>query len=265
MGTSMSAQQQRFARDGYATYRQVLDAGLVQEARDHVVWLLERNPSVRPEQLHHHLMRNDPFWVRLVSDDRLLDIAEEYVGPNIALFASHYISKPPENGQSVLWHQDGAYWPLEPMEVVTLWLAVDDATPENGCLRVIPGTQEMQLHEMERRVDVPNVLNSQIAPALVEADRAVDVVLSTGDVSVHHPQYHPRIERQHFGHDAHRSDHPLHSHDDAHRQRRAVALGVPAAGQSGGQRQRLLAASPLSSRGAHAVSGLRAVELNRRQ
>ena len=187
MGTSMSVQKQRFARDGYATYRQVLDAGLVQEARDHVVWLLERNPGVRPEQLHHHLMQNDPFWVRLVSDGRLLDIAEEYVGPNIALFASHYISKPPEDGQSVLWHQDGSYWPLEPMEVVTLWLAVDDATPENGCLRVIPGTQAMQLHEMERRVDVPNVLNSQIVPALVEADRAVDLVLSAGDVSVHHP------------------------------------------------------------------------------
>lgn len=183
----MSAQQQRFARDGYAIYRQVLDAGLVQEARDHVVWLLERNPGLRPEHLHAHLMRNDPFWVRLISDDRLLDIAEEYVGPNIALFASHYISKPPEDGQSVLWHQDGSYWPLEPMEVVTLWLAVDDATPENGCLRVIPGTQTMQLHEMERREDVPNVLNSQIAPELVEADRAVDLVLSAGDVSVHHP------------------------------------------------------------------------------
>ena len=58
---------------------------------------------------------------------------------------------------------------------------------ENGCLRVIPGTQAMQLHEMERREDVPNVLNSQIAPELVEADRAVDLVLSAGDVSVHHP------------------------------------------------------------------------------
>ena len=57
-------------------------------------------------------------------------------GPDIALFASHYISEP---GQPVLWHQDGAYWPLEPMNVVTLWLAVDHSVPENGCLRVIPG------------------------------------------------------------------------------------------------------------------------------
>ena len=68
-------------------------------------------------------MTDDPFWVRLVSDDRLLNVAETFVGPNIALFASHYIAKRPFDGQAVLWHQDGSYWPLEPMEVVTLWLA----------------------------------------------------------------------------------------------------------------------------------------------
>jgi ectoine hydroxylase-related dioxygenase (phytanoyl-CoA dioxygenase family) len=75
--------------------------------------------------------------VRLVSDERLLDIAEQFVGPDIALFASHYICKPAGSGRPVLWHQDGAHWPLEPMEVVTLWLAINDSTPENGGLRVI--------------------------------------------------------------------------------------------------------------------------------
>eukprot|EP01047_Picozoa_sp_COSAG01_P029293 COSAG01_NODE_2003_length_8671_cov_9.134858_6_plen_130_part_00 len=62
--------------------------------------------------------------VRLVSDPRLLAIAQQYVGDDIALFASHYICKPPGDGQEVLYHQDGSYWPLEPMEVVTLWLCV---------------------------------------------------------------------------------------------------------------------------------------------
>ena len=42
---------------------------------------------------------------------------------------------------------------------------------ETAACGVIPGTQAMQLHEMERHVDVPNVLSSQIAPELVEADR----------------------------------------------------------------------------------------------
>lgn len=177
----------QFERDGYVLFPQVLDAALIAEAASHVEWLMAKHPGVRPEQLGHTLMADDPFWVRLVSDERLLDIAEQFIGPNIALFASHYISKPPFDGQAVLWHQDGSYWPLQPMEVVTLWLAVDDALPENGCMRVIPGTQRMDLQQMRRRTDVANVLNSEIDPALVDESRAADCALRAGGVEVHHP------------------------------------------------------------------------------
>lgn len=187
MGASVSALKEQYDRDGYAIYENVIDADLVQEASAHVDWLLQKNPGLRPEQLHNNLMTNDPFWVRLISDERLLDIAEQYIGPNIALFASHYISKPPGDGQPVLWHQDGSYWPLEPMEVVTLWLAVDDSLPENGCMRVVPGTQHMQLHEMKRHTDEANVLSSRMDPELVDDSKAVDIVIKAGGVSVHHP------------------------------------------------------------------------------
>lgn len=178
---------EQFEREGYVFFRNVLDADLIQEVRDHVAWLQEKNPNLRPEQLGHSLMTDDPFWVRLVSDDRLLDIAEQFIGPDIALFASHYISKPPRDGQAVLWHQDGSYWPLEPMEVVTLWLAADDATRENGCMRVIPRTHHTELQEMKPRTDVANVLNSGIEESLVDESQAVDFILKAGDVSVHHP------------------------------------------------------------------------------
>src|SRR5215813_4258800 len=154
--------REQFEHEGYALFPDVLDAGLIQEAGDHVAWLQAKHPELRPEQLGHVLMTDDPFWVRLISDDRLLDIAEQFIGPDIALFASHYISKPPRDGQPVLWHQDGSYWPLDPMEVVTLWLAVDASTPENGCMRVIPGTQTQELQEMKPRTDVANVLSSGI-------------------------------------------------------------------------------------------------------
>ena len=183
----MTSQHQQYDEDGYAIYRNVLDPSLVAEASDHVDWLLRKNPELRPEQLHNNLMTNDPFWVRLVAEPRLLDVAQEYIGPNIALFASHYICKPPGDGQPVLWHQDGSYWPLEPMEVVTLWLAVDEADVDNGCMRVIPGTQSTQLQEMQRNDEVANVLGSSVADELVDETHAVDVILGPGDVSVHHP------------------------------------------------------------------------------
>jgi ectoine hydroxylase-related dioxygenase (phytanoyl-CoA dioxygenase family) len=187
METTIPSVKAQYERDGYVLFPNMLDADLIQEASDHVNWLLEKNPGLRPEQLHHNLMTHDPFWVRLISDERLLDIAEQFIGPHIALFASHYISKPPQDGQPVLWHQDGSYWPLEPMEVVTLWLAVDDSDTENGCMRVIPGTHTLQLHEMKPRTDVANVLSSGIDPELVDESEAVDFVLKAGGVSVHHP------------------------------------------------------------------------------
>ena len=176
-----------YEADGSVVARGVLDDALVEEGRSHVAWLLDKNPGLRPEQLGHNLVANDPFWLRLVGDARLLDVAQSFIGPNIALFASHYIAKPPRDGQPVLWHQDGSYWPLEPMEVVTLWLALDDSTPENGCMRVIPRSHGEELHQLQRRDDVESVLGSSLDETLVDESQAVDVVLRAGDVSIHHP------------------------------------------------------------------------------
>lgn len=180
----MDAMEQ-YEKEGYAIFRNVLDAELIREASAHVEWLQKKHPDIRPEKLDWFLVLNDPFWVRLVADDRLLDIVERFIGPNIALFASHYFAKPPHDGLPVLWHQDGSYWPLDPCEVVTLWLAVDDSTPENGCLRVIPGTHTLAFQEHVKDTSVENVLSSGIAG--VDERSAVDVILKAGDVSVHHP------------------------------------------------------------------------------
>jgi ectoine hydroxylase-related dioxygenase (phytanoyl-CoA dioxygenase family) len=177
---------ERFERDGYVIFRNVIDPELIAEAADHVAWLERQHPDVRPEQLGHVYLRDDPFWVGLISDERLVDLAELFIGPDIALFASHYISKPPFSGQPVLWHQDGAFWPLEPMRVVTLWLAIDHSTPENGCVRLIPGSHTREFAQMRENHEIDNVLGAEIAER-VDESQAVDMVLAPGDVEVHHP------------------------------------------------------------------------------
>jgi ectoine hydroxylase-related dioxygenase (phytanoyl-CoA dioxygenase family) len=177
----------RYEREGHVVAKRVIDRELVEEGREHVAWLLKKHPGLRPEHLGHTLVTKDAFWVRLISDPRLLDVAQQFIGPDIALFASHYIAKPPGDGMPVLWHQDGSYWPLKPMRVVTLWLAFDDARPENGCMRVIPGTQNAKLEEMKPNSSVKSVLGSGMDAALVDESKARDVIVEAGDVSIHHP------------------------------------------------------------------------------
>jgi ectoine hydroxylase-related dioxygenase (phytanoyl-CoA dioxygenase family) len=108
MSDSQTNLVEQYEQNGYVIVRNVLDADLVAEGRDHIDWLLQKNPHLRPEQLGHHLMTKDAFWVRLVSDERLLDVAEQFLGPDLGLFASHYIAKPPFTGKAVPWHQDGS-------------------------------------------------------------------------------------------------------------------------------------------------------------
>lgn len=173
--------------NGFTIFRNVIDQDLLGEASQHFMWLREKFQEFRPEHLHHPLMRDDAFWVRLVTDPRLLDIAEFFLGPDIACFTAHYICKPPLSGQAVLWHQDGAYWKLSPMEAATLWLAVDESTTENGCLRMIPGSHKLPLQKIVLRSDLPNMLNSSIGAEYVDSTEVVDIELQPGDVSVHHP------------------------------------------------------------------------------
>jgi phytanoyl-CoA hydroxylase len=180
------ALRRRYEEDGYLVFPQVLDADTVRQASEHVEWLQRKHPELRPEQLHHWLMWEDPFWVRLVADPRLLDLVEPILGPDIALFASHYICKPGGDGLPVFWHQDGSYWPLEPMEVVTAWLAVDDSTIENGCMRVIPGSHRGPALE-HRKHEEAAVLHTAISPEQVDESRVVDVEIPAGGVSLHHP------------------------------------------------------------------------------
>ncbi|MDF3142779.1 MULTISPECIES: phytanoyl-CoA dioxygenase family protein [unclassified Streptomyces] len=181
-----------YAEQGFSIIRNVVPPDLLDEARAHVDWLTRKYPDLRPEHFHHPLIRNDAFWARLVSDPRLVDIAEYFLGPDLACFTAHYICKPPYDGQPVLWHQDGAYWTLSPMEALTVWMAVDESTTENGCLRMIPGSHVLPLHKPSARTDEANMLFSAADEALVrewaEERGIVDIELQPGDVSIHHPQ-----------------------------------------------------------------------------
>ena len=130
----------------------------------------------------------DPTLFGWLLDDSVLDIVESIIGPDIALWSSHFICKPAAIGKRVPWHEDSAYWKgrIDPMEVVTLWLAVDPSTPANGNMQVIPRTHYNGFSQYE---DVANpekhVFSTEIKADQFDASTAVDCTLQPNQCSLH--------------------------------------------------------------------------------
>ncbi len=116
---------------------------------------------------------------------KILDIVEDLIGPNIICWATHYFCKMPGDDKGVSWHQDCSYWPLTPSKTVTVWLAIDDADRENGCMRVIPGSH-LTGHLKWRESDASenNVLTQTIEGA-ERFGQPVDIELKAGEISLH--------------------------------------------------------------------------------
>jgi phytanoyl-CoA hydroxylase len=85
-----------------------------------------------------------PGYFQLLSNAKVLDVVESLIGPEI--FANPVYNVRPKVPRvaagEVPWHQDKSYWPgAMSNPVITVWIALVDATLENGCLRIIPRTQ----------------------------------------------------------------------------------------------------------------------------
>ena len=133
------------------------------------------------------------FIWELATNSKILDAVEEVYGPDLLLIGTHFFCKypQPEVGEHfVAWHQDVTYWGLQPPKAITAWLAIDDADVENGCMRIIPGSQQGGIVEHGKSQRGGNLLsvNQEVPDELVDADTAVDLCLPAGSMSLHDGQ-----------------------------------------------------------------------------
>jgi ectoine hydroxylase-related dioxygenase (phytanoyl-CoA dioxygenase family) len=82
---------------------------------------------------------------RLSVHPKLIQVVQNLLGPDLLLFRSTLMFKPAFHGSAHGIHQDSAYWPMEPPKLVTVSIALNDATPENGCFKVIPQSHKWGL------------------------------------------------------------------------------------------------------------------------
>jgi phytanoyl-CoA hydroxylase len=75
----------------------------------------------------------------LAAHETIAGIARDLVGPDVRMYWDQSVYKQPNGAEPVLWHQDNGYTYVEPQAYLTCWIAITDATPENGCVSVMPG------------------------------------------------------------------------------------------------------------------------------
>jgi ectoine hydroxylase-related dioxygenase (phytanoyl-CoA dioxygenase family) len=104
--------------------------------------------TVAPLRKLNELVPNDPFFRAVASSDRILDIVAQlaHADQGIMLYSDQVFLKPAFCGSEKPLHQDNSYFRVTPQDFgVTCWMAVDDATVENGCMNYIPGSHKLGL------------------------------------------------------------------------------------------------------------------------
>jgi ectoine hydroxylase-related dioxygenase (phytanoyl-CoA dioxygenase family) len=187
MPQALSAQQvKQYQADGYLSPMPVFDSAEIRRIDSEFQRLIQLLPEGRRpgdiSQWHEH----DAFLYDICAEPRLLDLVECLIGPDFYLWGSHFFAKPPHDPTPVAWHQDAYYWPLEPREAASVWLAFSDSDVENGCMRVIPRTHRSGILKHQRTQDVQaNSLWLELEGGQFNINDAVDIELKAGQASLH--------------------------------------------------------------------------------
>ena len=193
--TTLSEQQAEFyQKNGYLFPVRVFDHAETAKFRRHFDEYTQKNqerlkeliPRERREvyALTHLVL---PWVYEMASHPKVLDAVEGVIGPDILVWDSGWFVKFARDPAFISWHQDGAYWGLRPPKVTTAWVALSESTPENGCMQVMPGTQNIQLQQKDT-YDKNNALSrgQEIALNDVDEAKAVSLTLAPGEMSLHH-------------------------------------------------------------------------------
>ncbi len=126
-----------------------------------------------------HVHKVSPFLTAFMRDERLVDAVGVLVGENVKSFASQFFIKHagmPGNA----WHQDENFVPTRDRSLCTAWIALDEASEENGCLRMIPGSHAAGVLYPMRPHNNPQLDRAEECHAFPGAETAVSIALRPG-------------------------------------------------------------------------------------
>ena len=142
-----------FDRDGFVVVEDVFDAAAVAEVVGEIDRFeagVEAYLAGRDDQrvsiaeagaitFTTHLVTRSPLLAAFARDPFFTGVCADLVGPDVNLYWDQAVYKKPEKPRRFPWHQDNGYAFVEPQQYLTCWVALTDATADNGCPQVARG------------------------------------------------------------------------------------------------------------------------------
>ena len=176
-------EQMRSAIDDAHAWGEQIIAKMDQAQRD---WYLEKRDANEPalRKLDNPVAHRDAY-IQLAMSPTLIQWVERLIGPGVSVFFSQIFFKPPEGGGPKPVHQDNFYFgPDDNQGMVTAWIALDEATIENGCLYYGKQTNLGPVHEHIAPVGEP--FNLQLPEEIASQHQMSPAPVNRGGVSFHH-------------------------------------------------------------------------------
>jgi hypothetical protein len=194
MSELTAGESAQYARDGYILRRGLLSGREVDAFRERARSDLESERRAgavmskgdgdgKSTLLRMWTSAGDDLYGLLARDERLVALACQLIGKPVYLYSHKMTMKQPREGGAWEWHQDFGYWHdygcLAP-EMMSIYVALDRATPENGCLQVLRGTHRLG-RLTHRRENDQTLVDGEYMDAALRRFDLVPVVMEPGD------------------------------------------------------------------------------------
>ncbi|MSU89201.1 phytanoyl-CoA dioxygenase family protein [Rhodobacteraceae bacterium 2CG4] len=129
--------------------------------------------------------KQHPYFWNVLKNSRITEVMRQLLGANVLLQTSKLNTKAPGGGAAVEWHQDWAFYPHTNDDMLAFGVMLEDVTPENGPLQVIPGSHRGPILSHN---NADGIFCGAVDPDDPEfhLDRAVTITGRAGSMSVHH-------------------------------------------------------------------------------
>lgn len=124
----------------------------------------------------NYVVKKDAYFQTFCAQDKFVQLTTALLGPEVAVYFDSVAYKRPETPKEFPWHQDNGYGLVLSEQYVTCWIALEDATVENGCVWVMPGSHRQGIVEHK---PTPVGLQCYFGP-----DPGVPVTLNKGGMAV---------------------------------------------------------------------------------